>query len=176
MRFIFREQPFPRGVVICVFFRSRLVTVERPENVEVRSDRPEVARGDHLGRDGVRALEPDELKERMVGRQVAPLPIQGVADDLSDALFAHALLARDLPLGFAQAQAGEDAFSPQGFGVGVELRPRRPGNSFRIHAAFLFRRGPVAALVSAPQRDRVGLTASITHAPRSALRWIWISP
>jgi hypothetical protein len=73
------EQLLPRAVVVvCVFFRARVVAVEPLENVEIRPDRPEVARGDRLGRDRVRALESDELKERVVGRQVGPLLIQGV--------------------------------------------------------------------------------------------------
>ena len=57
----------------------------------------------------MRALEPDELKQRMIRRAVDPLPPQRVADDLVDAPLAHAFFARDLPIGPAEAQPREDA-------------------------------------------------------------------
>ena len=48
-----------------------------------RGDRLKVARVDRPGREGLRALEPDELKQRMIRRVIDRLPLEGVADDLS---------------------------------------------------------------------------------------------
>src|SRR5271166_5854742 len=80
------EQSFPRGVVVHGFRRSGLmVAIESLKHLQVRPDRAEVARVDRLCGEGVRALEPHELKQRMIRRVVDTLPPQRVADDLVDA-------------------------------------------------------------------------------------------
>jgi len=78
------EQSFPRGVVVHGFRRSGLmVAIESLEHLQVRPDRAEVARVDRLGGEGLRALEPDELKQRMIRGVIDRLPPHGVADDPS---------------------------------------------------------------------------------------------
>jgi len=78
------EEPLPRGVVVDLPRRARrVIAVEPLENLEVGRDRLKVARVDRLGGEGLRALEPDELKQRMIRGVIDRLPPHGVADDPS---------------------------------------------------------------------------------------------
>src|SRR5579863_6049360 len=59
------EQFFPRGGVVASLRRARpAVAVEAVENLEVGRNRLEVAAGDRLGGERLRALKADELKNR----------------------------------------------------------------------------------------------------------------
>ena len=86
----FGEQSFPgRGVVDRFPLSGLTIAVDSLKHVEQRPDRSEVARVDRLGGEGLRAFEPNELKQRMIRRVVELLPPRGVSHDLADAPFAH---------------------------------------------------------------------------------------
>ena len=139
MRLILAKSLLPRGVVVDGPRRARLVIAVEPiEHLEVGRDRLKFARVDRLGGEGLRALEPDELKQRMIRGVIDRSSPHGVADDFSHPPLAYALFARDLRSGPAQAQPGKDALPPHGLGVRVEPRPRRFWNRLSIHVGIPF--------------------------------------
>ena len=95
------------------------------ENLEEGRDRFEVAGLDRLTGDGQRALEPEDLKQRVIRQVVDLLPLERVGDDFSDPLLAQPFLARDLGNRRSDLHPGKDALAPERLGVGVELWPRR---------------------------------------------------
>ena len=56
------------------------------EDLEEGRNRLEVAGFDRLGRERLRALEPEELKQRVIRQVVELVALEGVGDDLSDPL------------------------------------------------------------------------------------------
>src|SRR5271167_918211 len=73
------EEPLPRGAVVDMLRLARLlIAVEPIENLEVGRDRLKVAGVDRLGGEGLRALEPEELKQGMIRGRIDRLPLQGV--------------------------------------------------------------------------------------------------
>ena len=84
---------------------------------------------DRLAGDGQRALEPEDLKQRVIRQVVDLLPLERVGDDFSDPLLAHPFLARYLGNRCSDLHPGKDALAPERLGVGVELGPRRLGGS-----------------------------------------------
>jgi hypothetical protein len=141
------EKSFPRGRVVDLFPRRGLaVAIEAVENLEVGRDRLEVAGGDCLGGERLRALEPEELKQRMVRQVVDLLALERVGDDLSHPLLAYPLFAGDVRGRRAEPQPGKDALAPQRLRIGVEPGPRRLGSRILIHVRFSFP-PPSAALI-----------------------------
>ena len=139
------EQFLPRGVVVPLFPDARLsIEVEMVENLEVGRDGLKVAGRDRLAGDGERALEPEDLKQRVIRQVVDLLPLERVGDDFSDPLLAHPFLARYLGNRRSDLHPGKDALAPERLGVGVELGPRRLRGWVHCHVRLSFPPLPAA--------------------------------
>ena len=127
------EQPLARRLIVDRIGLGRaLVAVELGENLEIRRDRSDLAVSDPLRREPKRVFEAGALQHRMVRSAVDLLAPQRLADDLAHAPRRHPLLARDVLISPAQAQARENALPPQRLAIGVEPRPLRK-NRLIIH-------------------------------------------
>ena len=119
------EQLLARFVVIgLVGAGDRLVAIEPVEHLEVGRDGRHVARGDRFGRELHHRREAVQLQLRVVGAAVDRPFLQNLGHDLANARAGHALLARDLIVAQALAQARENSPPPQNHALRAHPPPR----------------------------------------------------
>jgi hypothetical protein len=115
------EQTLPLLGPVLIFHRDRLlVPVEPIDDLDERSDRLELAAPDCFSDEAEGRHEAFELQMRVVGAPVDDPLAENLRDDLADPLGADPLLAGDLVISPAFAQACEDALPPLGLGENVE--------------------------------------------------------
>src|SRR5208282_1093045 len=90
-----------------------LIAIQTVEHFYERRDRLDVALTDRLARRPERRREPRELQERVVRAVVDLAPPQNLGDDLARASRGDPLLARDLVIGPALAQARKNTLPPR---------------------------------------------------------------
>jgi len=115
------EQALPLLGAVIVFRHDRLlVLVEPVDHLDERSDGLELPAPDRLSDDAQGGHQAFELQMRVVDAAVVDPLAENFRHDLANPLGADPLLAGDLVIGLAFAQAREDALPALGLGRDVD--------------------------------------------------------